>query len=290
LNGYLSFCQEFISIWSNKVPFSKNLNLKDSINNERIFEVGTPGMYAFFPSKQENKGAAVLIYPGGGYHHLAYNISGLQLAKWFNTLGISAFVLNYRLPVSANITQPAFAPIADAQRAMKLVRAHAKEWGINRNQIGVMGSSAGGHLAALQSNLSKDYSIVGDANDTLSFLPNFTILVSPVIDMGNFAHKGSKENLLGKTPSKEMIEEFSPQLNVTDKTPICFITDAFNDKTVNPQNSLMYYQALLNHKIPTSFHVFPQGGHAIALRNNPGSTQLWTNLCEAWLIESGIIN
>lgn len=283
--------QEFISIWPDgKMPNSKGMALKDSINNERIFQVGKPGFYAFFPSLQEYKRAAVLIYPGGGYQRLAYNISGFQLAKWFNTMGISAFVLNYRLPISPDLLQPENGPIADAQRAIKIIRQHAKEWNIDPQKIGVMGSSAGGHLAALQSTLREDFSIVNDGVDSLNYQPNFTILVSPVIDMGQYAHKGSKENLLGKNPSLENIKKFSPHLNVNSNTPICFIADAFNDQSVNPQNSLLYYQALLVQKIPTSFHVFPQGGHAIALRNNPGSTQQWTNLCEAWLIESNLLN
>jgi acetyl esterase/lipase len=294
LFGFLSaklMAQGFISIWpEGKMPNSKGMILKDSISNERVFQVGKPGFYAFFPSLQEHKRAAVLIYPGGGYQRLAYNISGFQLAKWFNTLGISAFVLNYRLPISPDLINPENGPIADAQRAIKIIRQYAKDWNIDAHKIGVMGSSAGGHLAALQSTLLEDFSIINDAIDSTNYLPNFTILVSPVIDMGTYAHRGSKENLLGKAPSLEIIKKFSPHLNVNSKTPICFIADAFNDQSVNPQNSLLYYQALLMNKIPTSFHVFPQGGHAIALRNNPGSTQQWTNLCEAWLIETNFLN
>lgn len=282
--------QEFIPLWPNgKMPNSKGLQLTDSISNERIFRVGTPGMYAFFPSTQENKGAAVIICPGGGYERLAYVISGTQLAKWFNTMGVAAFVLNYRLPNGQDLVQRETGLLMDAQRALKIIRCRSEEWKINTSKIGIQGSSAGGHLAAMVGNADKDFSLIGDGIDTASYRANFTILVSPVIDMGEFAHKGSRKNLLGENPSAEMISRYSMQLKVNDKTPPSFIADAFNDKTVNPMNSLLFYKALLEKNISASFHVFPQGGHAIALRNNPGSTELWTSLCEAWMIEMGFI-
>jgi acetyl esterase/lipase len=282
--------QEFMPLWpAGKMPNTKGMRLKDSINNERIFQVGTPGMYLFFPSLQENKGAAVVICPGGGYHHLSYQISGFQLAKWFNTMGIAAFVLNYRLPNSPDLQQRDIAPLQDAQRAMRLVRANAKRWGIQLNKVGIMGVSAGGHLAAALGTLADDVSALGDTLNAIAYRPDFTILVSPVITMGAFAHKGSRENLLGNNPSKELVEKYSVELQVKSTTPPCFIADAFNDKGVDPRNSLLFYQALLEKNISASFHVFPQGGHNIALRNNPGSAQLWTTLCEQWLTEMGFL-
>ena len=185
--------QEFIPLWpAGKMPNSKGMNLGDSIANERIFRVGTPGMYAFFPSTQENKGSAVVICPGGGYERLAYIISGTQLAKWFNTLGISAFVLNYRLPNSADLVEREKGPLQDAQRASRVIRANAKKWSIEPNKVGIQGSSAGGHLAALTSTTRADVSAIGDSLDALPFRPDFTILVSPVIDLDVFAHAGSR--------------------------------------------------------------------------------------------------
>jgi acetyl esterase/lipase len=134
------YAQEFIPLWpAGKMPNTKGMRLKDSINNERVFQVGTPGMFAFFPSLQENKQCAVVICPGGGYHHLSYQISGFQLAKWFNTMGISAFVLNYRLPNSPDLAQRESGPLQDAQRAIRLIRANAVRWGLQQNKIGVMG-------------------------------------------------------------------------------------------------------------------------------------------------------
>ena len=282
---------EFIPLYQKgRMPNSKGLNLTDSITNERIYRVGTPGMYAFFPSKDDNNGGAVMIFPGGGYTHLTYNLGGFQLAKWFNSLGMSAFVVIYRMPNSRDLIQREIGPLQDAQRALKIVRSNANTWGIKRNKIGVQGSSAGGHLAALVGTNMEDVSLIKDGLDTVSYRPDFMILVSPVIDLGKYAHKGSKESYLGKEPSQQMIGKYSVQNSVTENTPPCFIADAFNDKTVDPQNSLLFYQALLNKNVSTSFHVFPQGGHAINVNNNPGSTELWKNLCEMWLKEMGFIS
>jgi len=282
--------QEFITLWpQGKTPNSKGLHLADSIANERIYRVGTPGMYAFFPSQQENKGAAVVICPGGGYERLAYMISGTQLAKWFNTMGVSAFVLNYRLPNSPDLVNRETGLLMDAQRAIKIIRANAVQWKIQPDKIGIQGSSAGGHLAAMAGNAKEDISAIGDSLDRTAFHPDFTILVSPVIDMGEWAHKGSRKNLMGENPSPEMIQKYSMQLQVNEHTSPSFIVGAMNDKTVHPMNNLLFYKALLEKNIPASYHVFPQGAHAIALRNNPGSTEQWTSLCEAWLIEMKFI-
>jgi len=282
--------QDFIPLWpKGKMPNSKGLKLKDSIANERIFKVGTPGFYAFFPSAQENKGAAVVICPGGGYERLAYVISGTQLAKWFNSIGISAFVLNYRLPNSPDLKQREVGPLQDAQRAVKIIRANAAKWGIKPDKIGIQGSSAGGHLAALTSVSTQDVAGIGDSLDKVSPAVNFSILVSPVIDLGTYAHKGSRKNLLGENPTEELVAKYSPHLNVTATTAPAFIVHAFDDKSVSARNSLLFYQALLDKNIQSSIHIFPQGGHAIALRNNPGSTEQWTSLCESWIVEMGFI-
>lgn len=283
--------QDFIPIWPHgRIPNSKHLNLSDSMANERIYRVMVPGMYAFFPGNQENQGSAVVICPGGGYERLAYVISGLQLAKWFNTMGITAFVLNYRLPNSPDLIMRQNGPLMDAQRAIRYIRANAFKWSLDPDKIGIMGSSSGGHVAASASVINDDVSAIKDSLDRYSYKPNFTILVSPVIDMSTaYAHAGSIRNLLGPNPPDSLLKKFSLQIHVTPATPPCFITDAINDKTVNPMNSLLFYEALLKNNVVVSFHAFPQGEHSIALRNNPGSTQLWTTLCEAWLSEMGII-
>ena len=284
------FGQEFIPIWEKgKMPNSKGLELKDDIRNERVYQVGTPGFYAYFPSNQDNKGAAVLICPGGGYERLAYLIAGHQFAKWFNSIGVSAFVLNYRLPNSPDLKQREIGDLQDAQRAMRVIRQNAEKWQIKSDKIGVLGTSAGGHLAANLGIETEDFAEIGDELDKLPFEPNFMLLVSPVITMGEFTHTGSKKNLLGENPSKELVEKYSLEKQVTAKTPPAFLGHATDDKSVSVRNSLMFYNALLDKNVSASLHIFPTGGHNIALRNNPGSTEEWTKLCEMWLIEMGFM-
>jgi len=285
-----SSAQEFIPLWQKEMPNSKGVEVKDSIRNERAYRVSKPGMYAFFPSKDDNCGAAVVIFPGGGYTHLSLHLGGTQLAKWFNTIGMSAFVVNYRLPNSPDLIQRELGPLQDAERALQIVRANAFKWGIRKNKIGVMGTSAGGHLASLVATNLDNVTSVKDSVNSFSFHPDFMILISPVIDMGKYAHKGSRSSLLGPNPATELIEKYSTQTRVTTQTPPCFMVHAFNDKGVLPQHSLLFYQALLEKKVSTSFHVFPQGGHAININNNPGSTELWKPLCEMWMKEMGFIS
>ncbi len=290
-NWYTIQAQDFMPLWpASQMPNSKGLPIKDSIANERIYRVGTPGIYAFFPSQQENKGTAVVICPGGGYERLAYLISGWQLAKWFNTMGISAFVLNYRLPNSPDLKRREIGPLQDAQRAMRMIRGNAAKWSINPDKIGIMGTSAGGHLAATLGTHTGDVAAIGDSLNKVSFAPNFLILISPVINLGTYAHAGSRKNLLGESPPKELVNEYSLEQQVTPATPPSFVVHASNDKGVSPQNSLLFYQALLGKNVPASLHIFSQGGHAIALRNNPGSTQSWPVLCEMWLTEMGFLS
>ncbi len=281
------FAQDFMPVWNSRMPNSKGLHLKDSIANERVYQVAIPGVYVFEPSQAENKHAAVLIIPGGGYARLAYQISGFQLAKWFNTFGVTAFVLNHRLPQSPDVVESYKAPLQDAQQAIKFIRKNAKKWDISPDKVGVMGCSAGGHLSACVSNFQEDWT---DTKDTTNHIPDFTILISPVISMDEYVHKGSRDNLLGKEPSQELKNMFSCNLRVTEKTPPAFVVHASDDKSVSPMNSILYYSALIQNKIKLStLHIYPEGGHSIALRNNPGTTDSWSQLCEAWLSEIGII-
>lgn len=280
--------QQFIPLWPDgAMPNSKGLLLEDKIINERIVTVGKPGIHAFFPASAENRRCAVLICPGGGYERIAYIGSGLQLAKWFNSIGITAFVLNYRLPTSPDLEEKEKGALQDAQRAMKLIRANAKNWNIDSSKIGVQGTSAGGHLAAMLGTMTKDLSAINDSLDKVSCRPDFMLLLSPVISMGEFAHQGSRKNLLGEQPTPDMIHAYSAELQVSASTPNTFIVHAFNDKAVSPKNSFLFYEALLNKKITSSLHIFPQGAHAILLHHNPGSVEQWTSLCSAWLDEMG---
>ncbi|MCF7803305.1 MAG: alpha/beta hydrolase [Candidatus Marinimicrobia bacterium] len=282
--------QDFHPLWpEGEIPNIAGDVREDSIANERIYRVKTPGITAYFPSKEENTGAAVVICPPGGYHHLTYVIAGTQLARWFNVMGMNAFVLRYRLPNQPELQERSIAPLQDAQRAVRLIRANADRWHIDPERVGVMGASSGGHLASTLGTHSNDVAAIGDSLDSYTYRPNFMIMVSPVISMGKYTHEGSRDNLLGKNPSPELVKRFSNELQVTEATPPAFLVHAANDGSVDPMNSILFYEALLKHNAKSALHIFPQGGHSIALRNNPGSTNLWTDLCEAWLREIGVI-
>ncbi|GGA67744.1 hypothetical protein GCM10008015_05630 [Flavobacterium palustre] len=283
--------QEYIPLWpEGKMPNSNGMELPRIEKRERVTQVDVPGMYAFFTSKEENTRTAVLIFPPGGYQKLTYNIAGIQLAKWFNTFGVNAFVVMYRMPTSPDLKNPAFGPIMDGQRAVKLVRENAEKWGIDKNKIGVMGCSAGGGLAVNLATINTDYTKINDALDTIQYRPDFQIVVSGAISMRQNAHKGSHDALLGKNPSPDTEILFSGELNVNSTTCPAFVVCAANDPVVNSLNSISYYEALLKANVKSALHIFPQGGHSIALRNNPGSTELWTSLCEAWLREMGFLH
>ena len=290
LGALPAHAQEILPIWpEGTMPNSRGVSVEDSMARQRIFQIAEPELHAFFPPQEKNERSAVVILPGGGYHHLTYVLGGTQLAKWFNTLGVNAFVLNYRLPHSPDLEDRALGPLQDAQRAMRLVRARAEEWDIDPDKVGVMGSSAGGHLASTLATHARDVSAIGDALDAEPFAPDFLILLSSVITMGEGTHEGSRRNLLGKDPSREQIRTYSSERQVTAATPPTFLVHAADDEAVDPMNSISFYEALLAHGVAASLHVFARGGHAIGLRGNPAPTELWTVLCEEWLRERGLL-
>lgn len=282
--------QQVIPLWEQgKMPNSKHLVMKDSIANERQFVVANPNIEVYTPSKEENRGFAVLVIPGGGYARLAHVVSGSQIAKYFNSIGATAFVLKYRLPVSPDLKQREIGPLQDAQRAMKIMRSLASKYGYAANKIGVFGTSAGGHLAASLGVLTDDFTEVNDSIYKYAFRPDFMMLLSPVITLADpYAHKGSRENLLGKDASEELIQRFSAQLHVTVKTPPTLLFHANDDKSVPSLNSIFFYTALREKGVEASLHIFPHGGHAINLNTSPGSTSMWMPILDAWLKENGI--
>lgn len=282
--------QSFIPLWpEGKKPNFNGKIVTDSFFNDRVWRVGTPGMYCFVVPKSENNGSAVLICPGGGYERLSYLYNGFNLAKWYNTIGVNAFVLLYRLPHQVDLQQRQLAPLQDAQRAMRIIRANAIQWNIKTNKVGVMGTSAGGHVATTLTTHFDDVSAIKDPLDTVGYKPDFMVLLSPVVTMGRYTHPGSKKYFIAADSTKEMIERYSNELQVSSLTPPTFIVHALNDSTVNVRNSVQFYQALLDKKVNASIHIFPKGGHGIRMDENPGSTNLWLNLLEAWLKEMDLV-
>ncbi|MCW3170390.1 alpha/beta hydrolase [Chryseobacterium sp. 09-1422] len=277
--------QQKITVWpKGEMPNSKGLKLNIIEEKEgRITQIQEAELFAFLPAKEERKKMAIIIIPGGGYRHLTYDLGGYSYAKWLNTLGISAFVLNYRLPTSPDLKQREIGPLQDIQAAIKLIRKNAAQYGISPDQIGVLGTSAGGHLAAMACNISGDYTELKGDWTSISTVPNFAILVSPVIDLGEFAHKGSRVNLLGENATDEKIKEYSMQNRVTEKTPPTILFHAQNDNAVPVINSILYYEAMIKNKVKGAMFIFPEGEHNIGISNKTELTDNWKKICADWL-------
>ena len=278
--------QQRIFLWEAlPIPNNTAMEVPDSIANERIFSVNHPSIDIYTPSKEENQNFAVLVIPGGGYVRSAHVASGVQIARYINTIGGTAVVLNYRLPVAPNLINRAIAPLQDAQRAIKWMRAHANEYNFESGKIGVFGTSAGGHLASMLGTFLTDYARVGDALDVVSCRPDFMVLLSPVIMLrGEKIHKGSANNLLGGGYSAAKADSFSTQNRVSHLTPKTLLFHADDDTAVPSENSVAFYQACRQAGVPASLHIFDKGGHKIALTHNPITTDYWKSLMASWLM------
>jgi len=251
-----------------------------------VRHVQNPSIEVRLPAHGNANGQAVVVCPGGGYGGLAYDWEGTDFAGWLNSHGIAAIVLTYRLPVDGDVAhQKWLVPLLDAQRAIRLTRAHAADWGINPAKVGIMGFSAGGHLASTAGTQfdagDKD---AADPVDRLSSRPDFMILAYPVISMTKgTTHGGSRGALLGKDPPDELVQSYSNELQVTAETPPTFLVHAGDDPAVPVKNSLLFYEALVAHKVPAELHIYPQGGHGFSLALGKGRLQDWTQVCARWL-------
>lgn len=260
-----------ISLWNGKAPIGGG-------NVEAADAWITPHIPA------NPNGAAVVICPGGGYGGLVVGPEGHGIAKWLNDHGIAGMVLEYRLPRGRSEV-----PLSDAQRAIRTVRARAKEWHIDPARIGIMGFSAGGHLAST----AGTHFDAGDASATdplerLSCRPDFMILVYPVITMGDITHGGSKKNLLGDSPTAELVERFSNEKQVSKNTPPTFLAHALDDKPVPPENSRRFHAALEAHQVPTKYLELPSGGHGLNGYKGP-MWDAWQTQSLAWLAEQKLL-
>jgi len=248
-----------------------------------------PTLTVYLPEAGKANGAAMVICPGGGYAHLAPH-EGKDYALWLNESGITCFVLKYRLG-SAGYRHPAM--LQDAARAVRTVRARASEWGLDTKRVGIIGSSAGGHLAStLLTHFDAGKAEAADVIERQSSRPDIGILCYAVISFGEFAHKGSRENLLGKEPSAELVELLSNELQVTKDTPPCFVWSTEEDKVVSVENTMMFAAALRRNKVPFDLHVYQKGPHGIGLgsRNwTPDKRHPWTGDCVYWLKEQGFV-
>ena len=286
---FLAQAQEFtIPLWSGIPPLQNDMRLKEEVVSEgiiRIANVQTPSIDVYLPAKQISTGKAVVIFPGGGYGILAYDWEGTDFAKWLNSQGIAGIVVKYRLPISKSLTDPKEVPLMDAQRAIRLVRQNATAWNIDPAKVGVMGFSAGGHLAStVSTQYMHEVDRPKDAIDGLSARPDFSILAYPVITFQDGAvHGGSRKNLIGDNASKELKDRFSGELNVKAETPPTFLVHAQDDKGVPIENSLLYYQALHKNGVKASLHIYPTGGHGFAFGLGKGAVESWRDVLLAWM-------
>ncbi len=288
ISSMISAQNHRLPLWDGTPPLQKEMDLQEETVSEGIIRIGNvqiPSIEVYLPTKQIATGEAVVIFPGGGYSILAYDWEGTDFAKWLNAQGIAGIVVKYRLPKSASLMDPKEAPLLDAQRAIRMVRANSAAWNIDPDKVGIMGFSAGGHLA---STLSTQYlhqvDRPLDAIDQLSARPDFSILVYPVITFVHPSmHSGSMRALLGEAPSEELKKRFSAELNVTKETPPTFLVHAQDDKGVPVENSLLYFEALQANQVPASLHVYPKGGHGFAFGLGKGAVENWREVLLDWI-------
>jgi len=255
--------------------------------DEAVFRlnISRPTLTAYLPRQRDANGAAVIICPGGSYRGLSIVKEGSEVARAFNEMGIAAFVLKYRTPSDRHMTNKTEAPLQDLQQAIRVVRSGAQQWHVNPQRVGIIGFSAGGHLAATAAT-HFDHAVIDDARG-ISLRPDFAILLYPVISLGDeLAHKTSREMLLGPTPSAQLIRQYSNELQVNATTPPTFLVHAGDDSTVPVGNSIRFYEALQAHKVPAELIVYPAGGHGFGL-NNRTTTDRWIERCRAWLLSQG---
>jgi acetyl esterase/lipase len=248
-----------------------------------------PSLTTYLPDKEKANGAAVVIFPGGGYGHLAMDHEGHQIAEWLNSIGVAGFIVKYRHHNSgAGYGHPA--PIQDAQRAIRTVRSRAKQWGVDPGRIGIIGFSAGGHLASTAgTHFNTRYSEPIDEIDRCSARPDIMILMYPVISFTEwYTHKGSRANLLGKDPDEDLVENFSNEKKVTSDTPPTFLVHADDDKVVPPENSVAFYLALRKAKVPAEMHIYEKGGHGFGPGAGKGSCSSWMVRCADWMKGRGL--
>jgi len=285
----LSFCQDFVlPLYSDKIPNSINTGQKEKIEKSDIVlisNVQNPDIAVYLPSKRFATGQAVVICPGGGYWVLAYDLEGTDIARYLNSIGVAGIVLKYRLPTSGNTVESHKVPLMDAQRAMRLVRSNAKSWNIDTTKIGIMGFSAGGHLAStLGTHFDYGNKLAADSVERRSCRPDFMVLMYPVISFVDASvHTGSAESLLGKNPGKDLLMYYSNELQVRDDSPPAFIALADNDDGVPAENSLLMYAALRKKKIPAELHILSEGKHGFGLSVNNEHVASWTNSLRLWL-------
>ena len=276
-------------LWpKNKIPNrieSDEKEIHDYENILRISKVQEPTIEVYLPAKSNANGQAMLIFPGGGYGILAYDWEGTDIAKFLNGKGIAGIVVKYRLPSDVSQKEKYNVPLIDAQRAIRMVRSKAKDWNIQENKIGIIGFSAGGHLAStLGTHYNEKVYESVDVVDEESARPDFMALGYPVITFTQTTkHSGSEKNLLGENTSAELEKHFSNELQVTSDTPPSLLVHATDDKAVPVENSLLFFQALKDKGVSATMHIYPKGGHGFSLARHDMHLKGWTERLSEWM-------
>lgn len=283
-----SKAQQIIPLYAGPIPNATSYAMQELATEKdgRVVwyrKVAKPTLTIFLPAPEKASGAAVLLLPGGGYGGESYDAEGVRIAETFIQHGVAAFVVKYRLPSDSIMVDKSIGPLQDAQRAIQLVRERAVEWNLKPDKIGIMGFSAGGHLAATAGTHYHE-PLIENPHKT-SLRPDFMILVYPVISMQEVpAHKGSRANLLGEHPTKAQIDRFSNELHVTTQTPPTYLTHSGDDTVVDVDNSIVFYEALRRHKVPAEMHLYPTGNHGFVLKL---PTEEWMVPVFTWMKGNG---
>ncbi|MBC2605353.1 alpha/beta hydrolase [Pelagicoccus albus] len=278
-----------LRLWDGPAPNHQESEQEEVITDRpssfAISQVQIPTIEVRLPARRSATGHAVVICPGGGYARLSYNWEGVDIASALNAKGIAAIILKSRLPDDDSNIEPRLSPLLDAKRAMRLVRQNAEDWSIDPAKIGVMGFSAGGHLAStLGTQFDMGDPQAEDMTDRISSRPDFMILMYPVISMREgITHAGSRKNLLGENPSEELVEQYSNELQITENTPPTFLVHSSDDGAVPVANSILFYQSLLDHSVEAEMHLYPYGGHGFGLALGRGRLEEWSDLCIQWI-------
>jgi acetyl esterase/lipase len=277
---------EVVPLWPEGVPGLLPGAGPEVEVDARVSNVHHPSLTVYLAPEGTRNGTAVVVCPGGAYQRLAIDKEGTAVARWLNSLGVSAFVLKYRL---RDYGHPA--PLRDVLRAVRLVRARAVPWKLAPDRVGVMGFSAGGHLASSAATLfDAPEGRTGAELDTVSARPDFAVLVYPVISMtGPAAHAGSRESLIGQNPAADLAAHLSTDLQVSRQTPPTFLVHGGTDQSVAPENSVAFYSALRREGVPAEIHVYQQGAHGVGLEPNHGPISDWPKRCAEWLAARGLL-
>ncbi|MYM84305.1 alpha/beta hydrolase fold domain-containing protein [Duganella sp. FT50W] len=281
-----SAADKVIPLWPEGVPGKRDIG-PEQVGNGYTSNVSEATLTMVSPAVDHPNGTAVIICPGGGYVRMSTAREGDQYANWLGTLGVTAFVLKYRMQEYGHP-----APLQDVLRAVRTLRSRAAEFGIRADRIGVMGSSAGGHLAASAGTLfDSPLGRTGAPLDSVSARPDFMMLMYPVITMQDpVAHAGSRKALLGANPSAQDLTLMSLEKQVTPATPPTLLIHTQEDNTVPVENSILFYQALTKAKVPTEMYLFEHGGHGMGMRQGLGTSSLWPRRAEEWLRERGLLS